>query len=65
MSVEQRLERIEALLQTLVKAQSQTVSSSIDIDLCLRADNPLAALRERNKKLKQQKGRARSATGSS
>jgi len=47
--IEQRLERIEVMLQSLLPE----TRGDISIDLCLSADDPMAALQERNKRLKE------------
>ncbi len=48
-----QLDRIEAKLDELLGERRE--ASDVSIDLCLSADDPRAALKERNKKIMQRR----------
>ncbi len=54
-NLERQLNRIEAKLDELLGQRRE--ASDISVDLCLAADDPIAALRERNKRIVKRRGK--------
>lgn len=53
-ALDERLERIEAKLDALLSQRpAANARDDVAIDLCLASDDPIAALRERNRRIKR------------